>query len=164
MQQYKTQRIVTAARVLTIAPVNENGFSLVTLEGYKAPVKLLGDVIARHKPTVGWYYIKHPDGYQSFCPPESFTASYKEYDPTTPYEKQLSTDRHLSEQEVKTITSLSAVRKQVERLVGSFEVMTRNRDNPDAPIPDKDWLQEGKKHLQLGFMALVRSITKPNHF
>lgn len=37
--------------------------------------------LAKHNPQVGGYYLRYPDGYESFCPAESFEAGHEEVVP-----------------------------------------------------------------------------------
>lgn len=55
--------------------------------------------------------------------------------------------------------------KQLAHAVGSFvEKLGRTNLRPDSNIVDMNWVATGKIDLQKGFMALVRSIAKPESF
>lgn len=34
--------------------------------------------VEKHNPQVGGYYVRYPDGYESYCPAESFEAGHEE--------------------------------------------------------------------------------------
>jgi len=62
--------------------------------------------------------------------------------------------RNLSSEEISIIDEIKVVGNTVEDLIIKLQ----------AYNPDHRWIAIGKTHLQEGFMALVRSIAKPNSF
>lgn len=49
-------------------------------------LKVSGDYLAKHKPEAGGYYVRYPDGYESFSPASAFESAYR---PLTPGESML---------------------------------------------------------------------------
>lgn len=39
------------------------------------------DLLKKHKPGPGWYFVAYEDGYESFSPAEAFEAGYTEIPP-----------------------------------------------------------------------------------
>jgi hypothetical protein len=63
--------------------------------------------------------------------------------------------RDLSETEIAAINRVKEIAEQIGTEVeGLFEI----------PGIDKRWLSIGKTHLQQGFMAVIRSVAKPDTF
>lgn len=73
--------------------------------------------------------------------------------------KQITGYRDLSQAEINTMNEIKKLGAQCEALVGMLQNGTGLLD----PV-DQRWVMIGKTHLQQGFMALVRSVAKPNSF
>jgi hypothetical protein len=63
--------------------------------------------------------------------------------------------RDLSKEEIASMNEVKEIAEQVADLV---------RDLSVAEDTDKRWVNIGKTHLQQGFMALARSVAKPESF
>lgn len=66
--------------------------------------------------------------------------------------------RDLTQDEIEFINDVKATAAAVGRIVDQMSI------SADVMSVDKRWLAIGKTHLQEGFMALVRSIAKPEGF
>jgi len=77
--------------------------------------------------------------------------------------------RGLTQEEINLVNKVKELASQVEIVVDEIEKMTDdayfNDDEGDHAIASAcNWVQSGKKDLQLGFMQLIRAITKPDGF
>lgn len=73
----------------------------------------------------------------------------------------LSNERELSESEVRAIEHIRKLGKEVGDYITNLKAdPCHNLDN----LVDMRWLAIAQTDLQKGFMALERSISKPNHF
>lgn len=86
MPKYKSHKEVWALKIRKIHLDHEDarqegretdGSATITPEekGY-APFKVDRDYLAKHKPTVGGYYVVYADGYKSFSPAKAFEDGY----------------------------------------------------------------------------------------
>jgi hypothetical protein len=81
--------------------------------------------------------------------------------------RQIKGYRELSQVEIDLMNEIKA---HAEKVGDLFQKMNHMRDepSPDAPdgtsVPNARWLNIAKDHLQIGFMALTRSVTKPTSF
>lgn len=86
MPKYKSHKTVWALKIRKIHLDHEDarkegretdGSATITPEetGY-APFKVDRDYLAKHKPTVGGYYVVYADGYKSFSPAKAFDDGY----------------------------------------------------------------------------------------
>lgn len=66
--------------------------------------------------------------------------------------------RDLSAQEIEVVNEVKRLSQRVGDLVDGLA------RNPDGLDIDARWVSVGKTHLQQGFMALVRSVTRPTSF
>lgn len=69
--------------------------------------------------------------------------------------------RNLSPEEVAKVNEIKALAEQVGNVV---EGMKTAIALPGGMEPDERWVAIGEMQLQQGFMALVRSITRPTTF
>jgi len=71
--------------------------------------------------------------------------------------KKIAGYRNLSQIEIDLMNEIKAKGEEVRELVKKLEWHS-------SPEVDLDWLNIGKTDLQTGFMALVRSVAKPDSF
>lgn len=64
--------------------------------------------------------------------------------------------RDLSQEEIDMINEIKELGEQARTLIERLEIL--------SPPTDKRWLSIGKTDLQKGFMALVRSVARPESF
>lgn len=69
--------------------------------------------------------------------------------------------RKLSEAEVALINEGKALAQQVGDYINKLEELLDARESIDVSIR---WIHIGRTQLQLGFMALARSVAKPEGF
>lgn len=69
MKQYKSHKVVEAAK---IAEVGDRGLILVG----EHPIYPSAGYFEKHKPQAGGYFVRYPDGYESFSPAEAFESGY----------------------------------------------------------------------------------------
>jgi hypothetical protein len=72
--------------------------------------------------------------------------------------------RELSEEEISLMNEIKEKSAEVGELVDKLErrFICNEADSPSAPDPR--WVAIGKTDLQKGFMALTRSVAKPDFF
>lgn len=82
--------------------------------------------------------------------------------------KKITGYRDLSQDEIDLMNEIKAKAEEVGALVHKLDMIgaeVRKDGKPDEPfLPDYRWISIGRTHLQQGFMALVRSIAKPESF
>lgn len=69
--------------------------------------------------------------------------------------------RELNQEELDAMNEIKEIAARVGDLVNVLEGTPHGQDSLDA---DKRWVSIGKTDLQKGFMALTRSIAKPEFF
>ncbi len=80
--------------------------------------------------------------------------------------RKISGYRELDQAEIDLVNEVEQMAEEVGSLVERLERTTIIRDsvNTNEPMFDQRWVDIGKTDLQTGFMALVRSIAKPESF
>jgi len=101
------------------------------------------DPAGKPTPQAGWYVIAYDDGYLSFCPPEQFEKGYTA--PVASYSAQ--SDEH--------VAIVNDNKHMEEILLRAIDELGVRGDI------DPRWLAIGRSHIELGFMAVNRSIFKP---
>ncbi len=85
MPAYQSHKTVQALKIKAIINPNEgipdedNGERILTFSdpGYEACAFLVdADYMEKHKPTIGGYYVRYRDGYESWSPAETFEEGY----------------------------------------------------------------------------------------
>ena len=77
MKKYRSHKVVEAAKIRFVQPISDR-------EGARLGFDDLPDIlvspeyVAKHDPKVGGYYVKYPDGYESWSPAEAFEEGYTE--------------------------------------------------------------------------------------
>lgn len=69
--------------------------------------------------------------------------------------------RDLSQEEIDLMNEVKTKAEEVSQLIDKLESM--NTDTAGGAI-DRRWVNIGKTNLQQGFMALTRSVAKPDFF
>ena len=83
--QYKSHKIVEAFKIGSMGPIGDGLRRLYSVPltgevtGYFVDVDL--DYIEKHDPQVGGYYVRCPDGYESWSPAEAFESGYHPWQP-----------------------------------------------------------------------------------
>jgi hypothetical protein len=77
MPRYKCHKEVWALKLDGVAPVNQDGSTwLYPADKTYASFMVSAEFVAKHKPTVGGYYVVYKDGYTSFSPADAFEDGY----------------------------------------------------------------------------------------
>lgn len=78
VQQYRSHKLVRAAKILSVAAKNphENDGFLLELEGVSQPWYATWDWWMTKNARVGGYLVFYEDGYTSWSPAEAFEAGY----------------------------------------------------------------------------------------
>lgn len=75
--------------------------------------------------------------------------------------KKIKGYRNLSEEE---IVMMNTIKELAEEVGNTIEYLENRNEKANGYEPDKRWLAIAKTDLQKGFMALVRSVAKPESF
>jgi len=82
--------------------------------------------------------------------------------------KKIKGYRDLTQEEVDLMNEIKEIGENVgklcDKLKKSMKFEEESHGTSDAPMYDQRWINIGKTHLQQGFMALVRSVSKPESF
>jgi len=83
LTQYKCHKEVQASKINKIDRHSDLENYVLTLDdvskgsnGIKVRILVPNNYVDKHKPSVGGYYIRYKDGYQSFSPAEPFESGY----------------------------------------------------------------------------------------
>jgi len=78
MPKYKCHKEVWALKIVSIEELPElgSGFALRVANPLFKPVMVTVEWMSRHVPVAGGYWVKYPDGYESFSPADAFEAGY----------------------------------------------------------------------------------------
>ena len=78
LPRYKSHKIVEAVKIARMhTNSNLNGLFWITPEESGIKVFTVADsYVKKHDPRVGGYYVRYPDGYESWSPAEAFEEGY----------------------------------------------------------------------------------------
>lgn len=76
LPQYKCHKLVRAAKITDISPVDANGDVKLVLGEIGGSVGVGEDWLVGRKAEVGGYYVVYEDGYTSFSPAKAFEDGY----------------------------------------------------------------------------------------
>lgn len=71
--------------------------------------------------------------------------------------------RELTQREIDLISEGKTLAEEVGEFCKKLHHL-RNQQDSQAVVIDDEWLWEGQRDLQKGFMAVIRSIAKPETF
>ena len=159
MQRYQSHKIVEAGKILEFNHDPEGSFTVVLEDA--TDVVLIPETgerirqMATEAGTIvnGGYLVSYPDGYISWHPAD-FLEHYDLVQPSSG-KSNIKGYRELNAEEV---GYMNEVKELAETVGQKVEQMM------DDVSCDTRWVSIGKTHLQQGFMALVRSIAKPDFF
>lgn len=77
MPRYKSHKIVEAFKIQAIETLGDGG---AILDGGDTSALVDEAYVNKHAPEVGGYYVRYPDGYESWSPAEAFESGYHRYD------------------------------------------------------------------------------------
>lgn len=73
--------------------------------------------------------------------------------------------RDLSQEEIELMNEIKQKADECGKLVNALRFYQENNGTEPTPFQvDQRWVSIGQTHLQEGFMALVRSVAKPESF
>lgn len=70
--------------------------------------------------------------------------------------------RELTTEELTKINQIKQLGDEMQKLIDHLENIPGHTESRIGLTVDKRWVSIGKTHLQQGFMALTRSVAKPN--
>jgi hypothetical protein len=160
MRKFKSHKIVEAAKILDLIP-DERGGAILTLSGAQTETRqvVAGPWLDKHRPgaedttLVGGYFVRYPDGYESWSPAAAFEEGYAPADtmasplPVSGYKAQ--------PQEV--IDAVNGFKADEERVLRKLDDL---RESCAASV-DQRWLAIGRTQLEQAFMAINRSLFRP---
>lgn len=79
MQKFKSHKVVEAAKIFAVEPTIDGNVRLIidAADGDSITVGQLYN--KKHAPKPGGYYVRYPDGYESFSPAQAFEEGYTRY-------------------------------------------------------------------------------------
>ena len=82
MQKYKSHKIVEAAKIDRIEKLEDGSDRCLLHYGnyHGEHVIVSHNHMNKHEPKVGGYYVRYPDGYESYSPAEAFEEGYAAVD------------------------------------------------------------------------------------
>lgn len=86
LPQYRSHKVVRAARILEVEPLQ---YSHLVLDGgdgtglRKVTLAISTEWLARHNPQTGGYLVVYEDGYSSYSPAAAFVEGYSLIQQTT---------------------------------------------------------------------------------
>lgn len=75
MPRYRSHKDVWALKIKDVIS-NDGGTMLVPEDSGYSAFAVSGDYIRKHQPTIGGYYVRYKDGYESFSPAQAFEEGY----------------------------------------------------------------------------------------
>lgn len=80
LKKFQSHKVVEAAKIIDIrSPSDPTSNGVLKLEGHFG-ITVRASYFERHEPKVGGYYVKYPDGYESYSPAEPFESGYTPFD------------------------------------------------------------------------------------
>ncbi len=83
MPRYKCHKEVWALKIATVeggGPIGdtgeEDGGTLHFEDAQFAPKIMTAEYMSKHRPVSGGYYVRYPEGYESWSPADAFEAGY----------------------------------------------------------------------------------------
>jgi hypothetical protein len=152
-----SHRQVAAAKIESVENDTATGGTILHLEG-DAKVGVTPEWIARHNPFVGGYYVQYVDGYQSFCPAAAFERDHSEADDkgALPAASPGLPVAGYRPQDQGAIDRVNGFKGDEERILRKLDALQQ-----DATI-DQRWLAIGRTDLERAFMAVNRSVFRPD--
>ena len=180
LPQYKSHKIVEAMRIAEIlnhADASGAELRLVAGDGPEAVTAVVmvnRAYLVKHSPQVGGYYIRYPDGYESWSPAESFEGAYTGVDPIDPGtlttgQPKITGYRNLGQAETDLMNEGKALAEQCGVFIAKLRGLPPTHpgcepSNTGRLTLDQRWISIGATQLQQGFMAVIRGIAQPTTF
>jgi len=180
MQKFKSHKVVEAAKIVSIEVVVDGSALLHVADGLDN-IHVSETYLAKHEPQPGGYYVRYPDGYESFSPAEAFEDGYTAVDayPTpvetlTTGQPKIATYRNLTQAEIDVMNLIKSFEGSIAdllatvhvhlqgQLVGSLnsegatKIARRDRAQPER------WAAMARTDFQTAFMKLTRAVAQPD--
>lgn len=180
MQKFKSHKIVEAVKIQSITPILTTGGVLLHVADGLDNIEVNRAYLLKHEPRPGGYYVKYPDGYESFSPAEAFEDGYTAVDayPTpvetlTTGQPKITGYRNLSQDEIDMMNCIKALGGSIEghiSMVGSHlrtQSMDARTSDEEARIKEAEparWLAMARTDFQIALMKLTRAVAQPTSF
>ena len=76
LPKYRSHKIVEAIKIGNVILQTNNPVVLVPLDIKYDNIIVSLEYYNKHVPYIGGYYVRYPDGYESFSPAEAFESGY----------------------------------------------------------------------------------------
>ena len=80
LPRYRSHKEVWALKIASIKAIdekpNDEGAMIVPTDDGYAPIHVTSAYMRKHEPKEGGYWVRYPDGYESWSPAESFDGGY----------------------------------------------------------------------------------------
>lgn len=153
MKAYKSHKVVQAAKILELS-VHGDGGVLRLDDGVNQHVSL--DWLTKHVPEEGGYFVRYPDGYESYSPAEPFESGYTAEDEGGGFKAP--PVKGYNDQPGYKLTMVNQIKEAEERVLRLLDTFAQNSE---AGQIDGRWYAIGRTHLEQGFMATCRAIFQP---
>ena len=180
MQKFKSHKIVEAVKIESITPVITTGGALLLVAGDGSDnIEVNRAYLLKHEPQPGGYFVRYPDGYESFSPAQAFEEGYTAVDAYPTREETLTTGqpkitgyRNLTVDEIGLMNKIKARGTDIEALLILVrEHLAQQRacaDDTDiarlkACEPER-WAAMARTDFQTALMALTRAVAQPTSF
>jgi len=179
MQKFKSHKIVEAVKIAAIMFAADG--SACINPGAEA-INVSAAYIDKHDPAMGGYYVRYPDGYESWSPSEAFEGGYTAVDAYPVPEETLTTGqpkitgyRNLSPDEISLMNEIKALGQSIEghcAMIGSH-LRTQAAEAEHLTSAEVDrikyaepgrWLAMARTDFQTALMKLARAVAQPTTF
>lgn len=176
MQKFKSHKIVEAVKISRI--VHGTGSSMLHFDGW-TPIQVSEQWIDKHTPSAGGYFVRYPDGYESFSPAEAFEGGYTAVgaypapvETLTTGQPKITGYRNLSPDEIGLMNKIKARGTDIEALLILVrEHLAQQRACADdldlqrlkACEPER-WAAMARTDFQTALMKLTRAVAQPTTF
>lgn len=153
MKQYKSHKIVKAAKIMAIDPCDDDKVILQTEDGMDNII-VSEQFMARHLPAVGGYYVSYPDGYYSYSPAGAFEEGYNQVVDSKSDERTVNNSEDQVRTNYRVLTDEE--KQQMNRLK---QIGQEFLDECDFAGKDRE-LSIAKTKAEEAVMWAVKSVTK----
>ena len=80
LPKFQSHKVVEAFKINDISKYPDGSALLVPLDTALTPIRVPLAYVTKHEPQVGGYYVRYPDGYESWSPAEAFESGYTALD------------------------------------------------------------------------------------
>lgn len=197
MQKFKSHKVVEAAKIADIRPNPETGGAflvpMATGEKMMDSIPVSRAYLLKHEPKPFGYYVRYPDGYESFSPAEAFEEGYTHHyeldthlemegllnapyptpqETLTTGQPKITGYRNLTVDEIGLMNKIKARGTDIEALLILVrEHLAQQRACADdidiarlkACEPER-WAAMARTDFQTALMKLTRAVAQPTSF